>query len=465
MPLETSGSESETGGAARDGSRHCRLRRRVGDLPKGSQRAPHLERPWPVLDDTALLGLAGEVVATISPHSEADPVALLVQFLAAVGNIVGRHCYYQVEGDRHHPNLFITLVGQSSKSRKGTSWGRVCSVAKLADLGWAETRRKGGLSSGEGLINEVRDPLVVWDKKNKIWDESDPGVSDKRMMVIEPEFAGALAVMERHGNTLSMLIRKAWDGDKLQTMTRSSPLSSTGAHISIIAHITEAELRARLWTDAANGFANRFMFPLVRRARELPFGGALSERDIIVLGERLKDVIDAQPTQQRITKDDEKRGSCGRASTAGCHPTDPVWSAPSPPGLRRKPSDWRWSTPSSTARGRYIAHLTAGLAVWDYCQQSAGRIFADASGIPSSTPLSRPSVTPPPTVSPERTSEICSAGMKVARASTPPWVNCSVRAKPAVSCSRQGGRPTETWFTTCDKSDESDRRGANGRAA
>ena len=109
------------------------------DLPKGSQRAPQLERPWPVLDDTALLGLAGEVVATISPHSEADPVALLVQFLAAVGNIVGRHCYYQVEGDRHHPNLFVTLVGQSSKSQKGTSWGRVCSVAKLAT--WGGPRR------------------------------------------------------------------------------------------------------------------------------------------------------------------------------------------------------------------------------------------------------------------------------------------------------------------------------------
>ena len=136
------------------------------------------------------------------PTAKQTPLLFWFSFLPPLETSSVGNCYYQVEGDRHHPNLFVTLVGQSSKSRKGTSWGRVCSVAKLADLGWAETRRKGGLSSGEGLINEVRDPIVVWDKKNKIWDESDPGVSDKRMMVIEPEFAGALAVMERHGNTL-----------------------------------------------------------------------------------------------------------------------------------------------------------------------------------------------------------------------------------------------------------------------
>src|SRR6185312_12847657 len=85
---------------------------------------------WPHLDETACLGLAGEVVNTIAPHSEADPVAILIQFLTASGNIIGRRCYYQVESDRHHANLFTILVGPSSKARKGTSWGRVAVVAK-----------------------------------------------------------------------------------------------------------------------------------------------------------------------------------------------------------------------------------------------------------------------------------------------------------------------------------------------
>jgi hypothetical protein len=60
---------------------------------------------------------------------------------------------------------------------------------------------KGGLSSGEGLINEVRDENKKWDPKEQQYAVTDPGVADKRLMVTEPEFANALAVMERPGNT------------------------------------------------------------------------------------------------------------------------------------------------------------------------------------------------------------------------------------------------------------------------
>jgi hypothetical protein len=197
---------------------------------------------WPVLGKAAYHGLAGDVVSTIAPHSEADPAAIVIQFLVAAGNIIGRSRYYQVESDHHHANLFVVLVGPSSKARKGTSLGRIMAVVSE----WASERFKGGLSSGEGLINEVRDKIEKWNVKEDTLEIIDPGVKDKRLFVVEPEFAGALAVMERHGNTLSPLLRRSWDGDKLSTMTRNSPLVSTGAHVSIVAHITETELRARL---------------------------------------------------------------------------------------------------------------------------------------------------------------------------------------------------------------------------
>ena len=71
-------------------------------------------------------------------------------------------------------------------------------------------------------------------------------------------------------------------------MTRSNPLTATGAHICIVGHVTIDELRARLTrTDTANGFANRFLFCLVKRARFLPHGGHLDETTMINLGERL----------------------------------------------------------------------------------------------------------------------------------------------------------------------------------
>jgi hypothetical protein len=179
------------------------------------------ERAFPTMEDAAYHGLPGDVVRTILPHSEADPVALLIQCLACAGNILGREFYFQVESDRHHANLFAVLVGQSSNGRKGTSYGRILSVAKIADAKWADDRNKGGLSSGEGLINEVRDEVKKWNAKEQVFDVVDPGVTDKRLIVVESEFAGALAVMERHGNTLSPLLRKAWDASAADANGRS----------------------------------------------------------------------------------------------------------------------------------------------------------------------------------------------------------------------------------------------------
>lgn len=75
--------------------------------------------PWPELGAAAYHGLAGEVVTTLSPQTEADPVALLLQYLAYFGNAVGRGPHYIVENDRHYPNLFVLLAGETAKARKG----------------------------------------------------------------------------------------------------------------------------------------------------------------------------------------------------------------------------------------------------------------------------------------------------------------------------------------------------------
>jgi hypothetical protein len=193
---------------------------------------------WPTMDDAAYHGVAGDIVRTVLPNTEANPVALLIQVLAMAGNVIGRLPYYRVESDHHRANLFGVLVGDSSKARKGTALGRVRSIVKVADETWSGDRIRGGLSSGEGFINEVRDPVEKYNAEDGQSEIVDPGVSDKRLMIIEPEFAGAISVLERHGNTLSALIRRAWDGDKLETLTRKSSLTATDAHISIIGHIT-----------------------------------------------------------------------------------------------------------------------------------------------------------------------------------------------------------------------------------
>ena len=73
---------------------------------------------WPQMDAAALHGVAGDMVRTIEPHSEADPVAILLQMLVFAGNVIGRLPFYQIESDQHHANLFAVLVGASAKARK-----------------------------------------------------------------------------------------------------------------------------------------------------------------------------------------------------------------------------------------------------------------------------------------------------------------------------------------------------------
>src|SRR5215211_4301141 len=150
-----------------------------GEISAPSQTA---DEPWPVLDPAALHGIAGEIVQTLDPHTEADQVAILIQTLALAGNVIGRNAYYQIESARHHANLFAVLTGKSSKARKGTSAGRVSAIVKVADERWSDERVKGGLSSGEGLINEVRDEVQKWNAKEQTSEIIDPGISDKRLM-------------------------------------------------------------------------------------------------------------------------------------------------------------------------------------------------------------------------------------------------------------------------------------------
>lgn len=66
----------------------------------------------------AFHGLAGDFVRVVEPHSEADRVALLVQTLAFFGNVIGREPYFPVEADRHRLNLFVVLVGETSRDAR-----------------------------------------------------------------------------------------------------------------------------------------------------------------------------------------------------------------------------------------------------------------------------------------------------------------------------------------------------------
>jgi hypothetical protein len=343
---------------------------------------------WPEMDAAAYHGLAGEVVNTIDPHTESDRVAILTQFLATFGNVVGSNPYFQVEATKHRANIFVLLIGKSSKARKGTSMDRVAAFFLPADPTWP--RPRGGLSSAEGLIMEVRDQIEKWDAKDKTFNVVDPGVTDKRCMVVESEFAAVLRNAERTGNKLSQTLRDAWDCKPLGSLTKNSPLKATNSHISIVGHITEEELRMNLTrTDMANGYANRHLFALVKRSKLLPDGGDLSDKEVARLSDLIAKAIEHAKPCGRVERSDEARELWHKIySTLSGEQPGLVGSvvARAEAQVTRLALIYALLDCSDKIE---VTHLNAALAVWEYCETSAVRIFGKMVGDPVADELLR----------------------------------------------------------------------------
>jgi hypothetical protein len=324
----------------------------------------------------------------IEPHSEADPAAVLVQFLAGFGSLIGRHAHFTVESDDHFMNIFVVIVGETSKGRKGTSLGYIQRVLTEIDGTWAAKRVMSGLASGEGLIWAVRDP--IWERKPVKQNGrivryepfiSDHGESDKRLLVTEPEFARVLQVVEREKNTLSAVVRQAWDTGRLNILTKNKAASATGSHVSVIGHITKTELR-RLLTDTAagNGFANRFLWVCARRSKCLPFGGKLGGTDLEPIINRLRQAVEFATRTHEMELSSKARKMWEKVY--------PVLSE-GKPGLlgsvisRAEAQVVRLAciyTLLNRSKLVRTQHLKAALAVWRYCEASARFVFGDALG-------------------------------------------------------------------------------------
>jgi len=346
---------------------------------------------WPKdLTDQAFQGLAGEVVHALEPHTEADPAALLLNFMVAFGNLLGDGPHLRIGSDRHPVRLNAVLVGATSKARKGTSWSPIRELLAPLDLGWSQNQIVEGLSSGEGLIYAVRDPQFkeepVKEKKRVVEYErvrTDPGATDKRLLVIESEFGRTLKTMGREGNTLSAVMRQAWDTGDLNVLTKNNPIKATGAHISIVGHITNEELQRNLdSTDAANGFANRFIWMAVKRSKCLPEGGRPPDTQLKVLRAKL----------ERVMRFAERVGKM-RFSKGGLI----LWHIKYPRLSEGKPGLVGLMTGRAEAQVLRMAclyalldrsaevktqHIKAALTIWRRAEASVRYIFGDRLGDP-----------------------------------------------------------------------------------
>jgi hypothetical protein len=328
---------------------------------------------WPAPPERAVYHeLPGEIVNTIAPHTEADPVAILTQLLVAFGAAVGRGAYFQVEATRHHGNQFMCLVGDSSRSRKGSSWDHVRRLIIAADPS-LEPRVLTGLSSGEGVIWAVRDPTA-----------QDPGIPDQRLLVIEPEFASALKASSREISTLSPTLRTGWDGRPLQILTRTAPARASTAHIALIGHITQHELRRHTTSlELANGYINRMLLIACRRQRLLPEGGDPDPLAATGLDRLLAAALRQARTAGQIRLDPDARELWHHAYRRLA--TEPQHGIVAQITARAEAHVIRLALLYTLTDGqRQIAtpHLQAALALQDYAARSAAWALTGATGDP-----------------------------------------------------------------------------------
>jgi hypothetical protein len=201
--------------------------------------------------------------------------------------------------------------------------------------------------------------------------------------------------MLRTDNTLSAIVRDAWDGGDLHVLTRKSPLHATEPHVSIIAHTTVDDIRQHLSAvDIANGFGNRFLYVCTKRTKLLPLGGdyhALRER-LTPLEVGLANAInnaDPNATWDSVEQSDTTEIKWAGDEARACWCEFYEKEAVERPGMLG----------AITARGEAqvvrltllyalldqkaamgVEHLKAAIALWDYCKASTRHIFGDRLG-------------------------------------------------------------------------------------
>jgi len=428
--------------------------------------APEATGPgWPEAPAAeAFTGISGKFVETVSPHTEADPVALLAQFLTAAGCAIGPGPYVTVGADRHEPRLFVVLVGETSRGRKGSSLGWVRHVVETADPTFAE-RWQSGLSSGEGLIYAVRDEVREWKAGKKggqgAFVVTDPGIADKRLLVVEAEYSRPLRVAEREGNILSEVLRLAWDGAPLQTLTRSSPVRARRSFISVVGHTTAEELRRRLGEDsAANGYGNRHLWLAVRRSRLLPDGGRLRPEDLAPLAADLRERILFARSLGEV-----------RRSPSFAE----LWRAVYPSLTEDKPGMFGAMTARAEAQVLRLSliyalldasstidprHLLAALALWSHAENSVRYIFGDALGDPVADEILTALRRSPRGMTRTEIRDMFGRHQSAGRIATALGSLRRLGLAEVVQ-TETPGRHAERWVCVrdCDRSDKSDRRG------
>ena len=246
---------------------------------KSEESEKRVSVPPPVADPAMYRGILAGITEAAEPTTEADPPGIYASLQAGAGVLAGAGPYVRIGNVRHPLLIWPLLMGRTGSGRKGEATTIAEVFLYHAKVATFPGITVSGLSSGEGLIEQVRD--------------DGPRADDRRLLVTETEFTSVMARSGREGNTLASISRQAWEGRALSVMNRKQ-LKASASHIAIIGHVAPREFRMRLAdTDLAGGTYNRYLPFYVERGKLLavpePVDGTVLDR----LAGQLSDAIDA----------------------------------------------------------------------------------------------------------------------------------------------------------------------------
>jgi Protein of unknown function (DUF3987)/DnaB-like helicase N terminal domain len=312
----------------------------------------------------AFRGFAGEIVDIIESQTEACKEAILSQFIISFANRMGRRPHWAHDATTHKGKLFGCLVGPSGCG-KGMAWNMVKWLLRRCDLNWDESAVLKGLASGEGLIRACSE-------------------DDGPVLVVEPEFGQVLSTMKRDGNSLGYIIRDLYDSDELRNETSKNPVHVKNAYVSIIAHVTSADLKIGLnGPHKDNGFGNRFVYVNVYQSKSLPEGGDLASIEqaleplfqhvikALTYAERSPDFNNDVCRDEQASKRWKEVYDSLRHRPPGDHGNMTKRAAPMVMTLAMI-----YAVLDRKCRIS-LAHLDSALAFWEYCDQTALYLFGE----------------------------------------------------------------------------------------
>lgn len=245
--------------------------------------------PVPKPEPACFYGLVGDVAKEGSEAAETNPIAIAGNFIAYLSCTIGRGPFLTVGNSVHHSRIFFLHVGRSGRGRKGDALSlvmRINDAVRLRGSGLAPQVHRGGLSSREGLAALIHDGY----RHGK---EDVPAVEDKRLWVVESEFANVLQQSRRGGNTLSAALRDCWDGVDIKPATKANRVHASAPHVCLCGAISPVELLTLVQQrDLLNGFVNRFLVAWGERTSIEAFPRRAPQEVVDELSRRTVNVIE-----------------------------------------------------------------------------------------------------------------------------------------------------------------------------